>query len=267
MCGRYAIINTIEEISGHYHAPSQSNALLPNYNVSTGDSVPVLIHLDITKITSMIFGFTASWSDKPSYVINARAEGDYNKENNRNYSGPPGIISKPMFRGAIRTHRCAIPFNGFYEGPEREKLNKPYYIYPANGGILSFAGIYSEWKNPVTQHIQHYFAIITTVASNITAAIGHHRSPLILPAGSEGHWVHPQTPLSEITELLLSCSDTVLQAHPVSVAIKSPLNKTESCIHSIGNIITNETPKVHISEQLNLFGMGMTTSRNRRNRE
>ena len=42
------------------------------------------------------------------YLFNARAEGDHNKENNENYSGAKGIITKPSFRKPIRSQRCLV---------------------------------------------------------------------------------------------------------------------------------------------------------------
>ncbi len=71
------------------------------------------------------FGFTPFWAKRKMYFFNARSEGDYNKENDPNYTGSLGIVNKPAFRLSIRKKRCRIIADAFIEGPKKEKLSKP----------------------------------------------------------------------------------------------------------------------------------------------
>jgi SOS response associated peptidase (SRAP) len=57
---------------------------------------------------------------------------------------------KPMFRDAFRRYRCVIPASGYYEWLKRPDGKQPYFISAADGGVLSFAGLWERWKNPET---------------------------------------------------------------------------------------------------------------------
>jgi putative SOS response-associated peptidase YedK len=75
-------------------------------------------------------------------MINARAEGSHNAENDSNYNGTAGIFQKPMFRHAIKSQRCLVLVDAFIEGPKQEKLNKPYLVYANRDRPFALAGIY-----------------------------------------------------------------------------------------------------------------------------
>jgi putative SOS response-associated peptidase YedK len=64
-----------------------------------------------------------------------------------------GVADKPMFRDAFKRHRCIIPASGYYEWIKRSDGKQPYYISGADGGVLSFAGLWDRWKNPQTVEI------------------------------------------------------------------------------------------------------------------
>jgi hypothetical protein len=53
------------------------------------------------------------------------------------------VADKPMFRGII-------PASGYYEWIARPDGKQPYFISAADGGVLSFAGLWDRWKNPET---------------------------------------------------------------------------------------------------------------------
>jgi putative SOS response-associated peptidase YedK len=257
MCGRYSIITTVQQIADHFEVQNEATAFTPNANISAGEQAPVITSQNPDKLQLFTFGFTPHWAQKPTYLINARSEGDYNKTNTPDYSGPMGIITKPMFRHAVRNQRCLIPFNGFIEGPEKEKLNKPYYFHFNNRtGIHSFAGIYDEWINKNTGEILRGFAILTTISNNATEKIGHHRSPVILTTQEEKIWLDSQINQEHFLKLLKPWNSTEEQIFsiPISSKIKSPTTKTIE-------FLTNNS--FTVNEQLSLFGMGETRARNR----
>ena len=73
------------------------------------------------------------------YLFNARAEGDRNNENNEFYSGAKGIITKPSFRKPIRSQRCLVIADAFYEGSKKEKFGKNQIV--CNNLIISVVKI------------------------------------------------------------------------------------------------------------------------------
>ena len=201
------------------------------------------------------------------YVFNARSEGDRNKENDPQYTGAKEIFKKPMFRKSIRSQRCLIIADGFLEGPEKEKLSRPYVVYLKDKvRPFAFAGIWDEWLDKSTGEIVKSFAIITTVSNSITQLIGHHRSPVIIPAGSESTWLDPELELGEVLNMLRPYPGEEMNAYPVDAEIRSPRSKGMHLIQPIGQRLSPEQ-EYEFHEELRLMGMGMTTGRRLRSEE
>ncbi len=60
------------------------------------------------------------------------------------------VADKPMFRDAFKRHRCIIPASGYYKWIARPDGKQPYFISAADGGVLSFAGLWGRSKTPET---------------------------------------------------------------------------------------------------------------------
>ena len=101
---------------------------------------------------------------------------------------------------------------------------------------MALAAIYDSWVNKDTGEVINGFSIITTAPNKVTAAIGHHRSPVILYAGQYSSWLHSKH-LSEITPMLNPYDRDDLNAFPVSPEIKSPRVDDETLLKPIGNAI------------------------------
>ena len=267
MCGRYAVVSKVKTIEKKFGVDVDNVEIKPNTNVSIGELAPVIASDNPGAIQLFQFGFTPSWAQKQSYVINARAEGDYNKDNNTAYSGSKGIISKPMFRKAIRSQRCLVIADCFIEGPTNERLNKPYVIYPINEkGPFAFAGIWDTWVDEVNDQEVKSFAIITAVSNSITQMIKHHRSPVILDESTYEDWVNPDLPLADATSLLKPYPGELLNAYPVSKSIKSPKVNGVELLEPIGERLYPQY-KYSIYEELSMHGMGELRARDRKNNE
>ena len=88
------------------------------------------------------WGLVPSWAKDPSIgsrLINARME---------------TVAEKPAFRRAFARRRCLLPADGYYEwypgrrtGPGRP-AKQPFFIHPADGGVLAMAGLYEFWRRP-----------------------------------------------------------------------------------------------------------------------
>ena len=55
--------------------------------------------------------------------------------------------------------------SGYYEWLKRPDGRQPYLISAADGGVLSFAGLYDRWKNPETGERIALCTIIVTDAN------------------------------------------------------------------------------------------------------
>jgi putative SOS response-associated peptidase YedK len=265
MCGRYVTVTRIEAIEKRFKVTAVApEAYSPNVNISHGEMAPVITSQSPEELQFFQFGFTPEWADKQYYMVNARAEGDHNKENDPKYTGPMGIIKKPMFRKAIRSQRCLVVADAFIEGPKKERLNKPYVMYMKDGQRpFAFAGIWDRWVNTSTGEVISSFAIITTMPNALTQKIGHHRSPVILHREDEHAWLDQGLPLQEATDMLRPCPASEMNAYPIDVAIKSPKANGLDLLAPIGQRVYKEYDYV-IYDELQLEGMGSTTARKRK---
>jgi len=267
MCGRYVVISKLKAIEKRFELlPSPEDLFSPLNNISVGDRAPVITNAKPKQLQLFQFGMTPSWAKKKMYLFNARSEGNHNKENDPNYVGSMGIISKPSFRSVIRKKRCLIIVDAFIEGPKKEKLSKPYVIYMRDKQRpFALAGVWDEWIDAETGEATQSFSIITTTANDILQKIGHHRSPVILKKSQEETWLS-DVPLSDITGMLRPYDNETLNAYPISPAIKNPREKDLALLRPIGERIFPEYD-FEIHQTLKLEGMGMTTARKRKDAE
>ena len=268
MCGRYTVITKLQEIEKRFNVSAPPEATdAPVANMVPGSRAPVIASNKPDALQYFQFGLCPAWSKKRMLLINARSEGDLNKSNDRAYHGAKGIIQKPSFRKPIRSQRCLVVADAFIEGPEKEKLNKPYLIYhKAQERPFAFAGIWDEWADPATGELIPGFSIITTVANSITAAVGHHRSPVILSRDDEQRWLDPQLALDEVTELLEPFDGRAYNAYPISSAIKSPSMQDLAILSPVGERVFPEY-EYSFSQEWGLTGMGESRARTRKMNE
>lgn len=267
MCGRYVVISKLKVIQKRFKTlPPPVDLFSPMSNISIGDKALVITNEQPEQLQLFQFGMTPSWAKKKMYLFNARSEGDHNKQNDPNYIGAMGIISKPAFRTSIRRRRCLVIADAFMEGPKKEKLSKPFLIYMRNKNKpFAFAGLWDEWVNKETGEVNCSFSIITTTANELLQKIGHHRSPVILEEEDEQTWLS-DVPLQDITSLLKPYPSEELNAYPISPAIKNPRDKDFELLQPIGERVYPEY-QYEIYQELKLEGMGMTTSRLRKREE
>ena len=264
MCGRYVLVSKVEVIEKKFNAKSEV-AFEPNFNVSAGTKAPIITSENPKKIQLSHFGFTPSIAQKKTYILNARAEGNHNLENQPGFTGAKGIIKKPFFRKAIRSQRCLALADAFIEGTSANKLNEPYLVYLKDKNRpFAFAGIYDEWVDSITKETHHNFAIITCPPNQLMGKIQHHRMPVILPEEFYNEYLNLDVPLSDITSLLQSYPAAKMNAYKISPAIKSPKNNAKQFIQPVSAWIQPEN-ELKITNQIELFGMG--ESRAKRNRE
>lgn len=268
MCGRYVTVTKIKEIEKRFNVTApHAEQYIPNTNISHGQLAPVITDDNPNELQFFQFGFTPSWGKKNFYMVNARAEGDHNHENDPNYRGAMGIAQKPMFRKAIRSQRCLVVADCFIEGPEKEKLDKPYAVYLRDGQRpFALAGIWDEWVNTKTGEIVYSFAIITTVANELLQEIGHHRSPVIITHEHEADWLNRNLELTEVLNLLQPYPAEAMNAYPIDPAIKNPRTNGIHLLQPTGERIFKEYD-YEIYDEIKLFGMGESPARNRRKEE
>lgn len=268
MCGRYVVVSELKAIEKKFNVQAESPQLFgPNYNIGPGSLAPVITSESPHSLQLSQFGLTPFWAKKRMYLFNARSEGDHNKDDDPEYHGAKGIITKPAFRKPIRSQRCLIVADAFYEGPKTERLSKPYLVYRRNGDRpFAFAGIFDHWTDTETGEVICSHSIITTTSNSLMRKIGHHRSPVILPENLYSTWIDRDTPLEQITSLLTPYPASELNAYPVSPRVKNPRENDAQLLQPTGERLEKEYD-YEIERNLKLFGMGQSPARDRRLRE
>jgi putative SOS response-associated peptidase YedK len=203
MCGRFVQRYTWDDIQDLYDLPDGPACnLQAHYNVAPTDVVNVvkLAAGGSTELVSMRWGLVPWWWKKALKELpasfNARAE---------------SVADRPMFRDAFRRNRCVIPASGYYEWLKRPDGRQPYFISAADGGVLSFAGLWDRWKNPETGEPVISCTIIVTDANALTRPI-HDRMPVVLDEANIGPWLKGEAG----TELLRPAAGNRLRMWPVS---------------------------------------------------
>lgn len=263
MCGRYVVVSKISEIEARFGVQAPID-FPPNFNIGPGSMVPVIASDAPEIIQFFQFGLTPFWAKKRMYLFNARAEGDQNSDNNPEYRGAMGIISKPAFRKPIRSQRCLIIADAFIEGTTAEKLDKPHLVHLGKDDRpFAFAGIWDEWVDRESGEVVRSCAIITTVPNALLQKIPHHRSPVILEKNAERTWLDPNASLSEITALLKPYEHGYMNAYPISTEIKNPRNNYKDLLLPVGAALDADTHLV-VEQNLVLEGMGYSRARSRK---
>jgi len=268
MCGRYVVVSELVAIEKKFNVTTETPDLFrQNFNIGPGSLAPVITSEKPDQLQFFQFGLTPFWAKKKMYLFNARSEGDHNKEDDPRYAGARGIIAKPAFRKPIRSKRCLVIADCFYEGPKKERLSKPYLVYMRDKKRpFAFAGIYDEWIDKETGEVSFGHSIITTVANSLMQKIGHHRSPVILPESSYEPWLDQNTALEGVTSLLEPYPAEDMNAYPVSTRVKNPRENDKDLLLPVGERVVKEFD-YEIHRNLKLFGMGQSPARDRRLKE
>jgi putative SOS response-associated peptidase YedK len=98
-----------------------------------------------------------AWSKKPKTpykMINAMAE---------------TILEKPSYKRLIKSKRCLIPSDGFYEWKKTDPGKGPYRIFLKKEEIFSLAGVWDSWGEGENQF--YSCSIITTTSNKLMAGI------------------------------------------------------------------------------------------------
>jgi putative SOS response-associated peptidase YedK len=172
MCGRIRLAPEWSQIKIRLRLDDTAPALKlrPSWNIPpTRDVVSVRSEGGSRLAELARWGLIPHWAKdtKVGSTFNARAD---------------GVTRKPTFRGVWRAgRRCLVVADGFYEW--RESDRQPYAIGMADGGLMTFGGLWQTWRSPDGEAMQT--ATIITTDANATMAAFHHRMPVIL---TEAQW-------------------------------------------------------------------------------
>jgi putative SOS response-associated peptidase YedK len=237
MCGRYASSRKPEDLVEEFGVDRVDvpEPLEPDYNVApTKDVYAVFDRLPRgagaeavpqRRLASVSWGLVPSWAKDRSIgsrMINARVE---------------TLADKPAFKRAFSMRRCLLPADGYFEWYPTSQLTRagkpikqPFYIHPADGGILAMAGLYEIWRNPAVADKDADGAFLWTAAVITTAAedsLGriHDRMPMLVVPERYDDWLDATTTDAEdLRSLLVPAAPGRLEAYPVSREVNNVAN-------------------------------------------
>jgi putative SOS response-associated peptidase YedK len=126
------------------------------------------------------------------------------------------VTTQPFFKEAFKRNDASIPRPGYYEWEDRPSGKQPHYFTRTDGQVISFAGLWDEWKDRATgQTLKSCTMIITEPNAMVTEV--HDRMPVVLDEGSFTPWLENDEGL----EVVKPATEDVLQRWPVSKRVNS----------------------------------------------
>ena len=175
MCGRYATTRSEADLTDLFDTVTVAETPPPSWNVAPTDPVP-LVRMSQRRggrvLDTARWGLVPPWATDPrggARMINARAE---------------TVATSPAFAPSFARRRCLIPADGWFEWLRTGSRKQAYYLTPADGSVLAFAGIWSVWgpQSLLT------CSVVTTAAAGGLARV-HDRMPLVLPRERWSDWL------------------------------------------------------------------------------
>ena len=213
MCGRFAQQRPTAELAVLFEAEALVDDPGGHYNLAPTDPAAVVVERgDRRAITTYRWGLVPFWSTDPRGAarrINARAE---------------TVATSPAYGDSYRRRRCIVPADGFYEWQRDGVVRRPFFIRRRDGAPLALAGLWSGWRDPITDAIDRTFTILTTTANRSIARL-HDRMPVILDPADWARWLDPTTiDTGELHGLLRPAGDEPLEIVPVRPLVNNVRN-------------------------------------------
>ena len=217
MCGRFRLGKGREALKKYFGADNDVD-WDPRYNIApTHDVVTVRQdrHQPRRVLSLMRWGLVPSWSKDSSAaarMINARCE---------------TAADLPAFRDALRSRRCLIPADGFFEWQKLGKAKQPYCFALGDDSIFAFAALWDRWKTPQAGVLETC-SILTTAANDLVRDV-HDRMPVILPPDAYDLWLDPGFQKRDAILDLLQPGPVDMKKYPVSTGVNDVNNDGPDC--------------------------------------
>jgi putative SOS response-associated peptidase YedK len=208
MCGRYGLYDISES---ELLTENKGYTFTPNYNVAPTQSMPVITENEGKPAVKIM-----QWG------INRKLGKDIEKDifNTRSEKALERFWSK-----TVRSRRCIVPANGFYEWKNGEDGKTPYWIHSPNNKLIYFAGIYD-----VDADGNEHYSIMTTSPNDEMSQL-HDRMPVILDGQAREAWLQSDDVADELLgELLRPLPDNSLEMFEVSKDVNFVRNNSDELI-------------------------------------
>ena len=172
MCARFSLAGP-ERLADRYPDFRLRGSGSRRYNIAPTETV--LAARSDGDIVPLRWGLVPFWAKDVSIgqkLINARAE---------------TLAEKPAFRHALKSRRCLVFADGYYEWTGLKGKKQPYRFTVDDGSPFAFAGLWESWGR---EESRIETCTIVTCAPNELCASIHDRMPAILDDGALDAWLH-----------------------------------------------------------------------------
>ncbi|MFI7449242.1 SOS response-associated peptidase [Nonomuraea sp. NPDC049714] len=239
MCGRYASARDKHQLLEEFQVELDGDPdkeLGPDYNVAPTKNVYAVLsrvpkdaERAVRQLRVVKWGLVPAWAKDPSVgsrMINARIE---------------TVAEKPSYRQAFAKRRCLLPADGYFEWMPVEgdkKKKQPYFIHPADGGVLAMAGLYEFWKDPGRDDDDplKWLVTCTVITTDAEDELGriHDRMPMMIEPERWAEWLDPKlTDAGLASGLLVPAQPGRLTADPVSTDVNNVRNNGPDLIRPL----------------------------------
>jgi putative SOS response-associated peptidase YedK len=232
MCGRYRLSRRKQIIEEHFDSASGEEDWTPRYNIAPTQPVPIIRQhpkeprRELSLVRWGLIPWWAKDSSGAARMINARSE---------------TAATTPAFRDSLRSRRCIVPADGFYEWQKDGKARQPYCFELDDGVLFAFAGLWDRWKDAAGNSLET-FSILTTSPNTVTKAV-HDRMPVILLPEAYDLWLDPGfADVAAVSELLQPFDARRMRLYPISTRINHVANDDAEC--SAPTEITQSQPRL-----------------------
>ncbi|TSD97329.1 SOS response-associated peptidase [Skermania sp. ID1734] len=208
MCGRYATtvdpallateLDAIDETDPKEELlPEEAG---PNYNVAPTTKVLTVVKrhdhdhprdTPTLRIRRMRWGLVPHWTVPAEPGVPAKGKPLFNARADK-------AATTPAFRDALRSKRCLVPMDGWYEWlTEPDGSGKPakvpYFMTPRDGSRVYMAGLWSVWRDPDADRSVPPLLSCTILTTDAVGELQriHDRMPLVMPAQRWDAWLDP----------------------------------------------------------------------------
>jgi len=227
MCGRYATTRSDADLTLLFDAVDVTESLAPSWNVAPTDPVPLIRvsqRHDARVLDSARWGLVPPWAADlraGARMINARAE---------------TVATSRAFAPSFARRRCLVPADGWFEWVRDGQRKQAFYMTPADGSVLAFAGIWSAWgpESVLT------CSIVTTAALGGLARV-HDRMPLVLPAERWSPWLAGGGDSDELLRAMTPAELEAIEVRPVRPEVGNVRNNGPELITALAEEQTEPT--------------------------
>jgi len=215
----------------------------PSTNTPPSSYTPVLVWRGEVQVEPMLWGMVPPWHRGAAPTSHGLSTSNARVE---------GVQESKLYSGCLRSRRCVVVCDGYYEWQKVEGGKQPFFVYrrqeEGGPGIermreftspgpgpwrgprhLYMAGLYNSWEGEAAT--VHSYSLLTTEAAPPLAWL-HHRMPCILEESSILPWLTAASPAAALA-LLGTPAEPAVAWHPVTREVGNVRNQGEGLVDRV----------------------------------